>query len=509
MENKVAQLTSVNEKELTRDNPLVSIITPVFNGIRYLEEGIQSVLKQSYPNIEHIFVDGGSSDGTLDMLASYAASCPDRVRFISGPDKNACDAANKGWGVAKGDILGLLGSDDMLEPGAIETVVEFFRANRDAYFVYGDCNIINERGEVIGKSPTSDFDFKKAVNNYDVWCIPTISAFYKREVIEKVGIMDTSLYACDTDFKLRAGKAFQPHRIEKVLSRFRIHPDSLGSSKDAAKKCIRDHFITSRRHGGSLFSPCARKYYRQVIIEGLRPILGHFYPLINKAFGALRELLSRGKQILCEEGPLSFFKHFASYLGRLLFSYDYYCIYEHRLDTPSDSLDILPKVGGLTLRAITQPEELEHLSGEGFCPSRLLRYKEAVHEGVVMFCAFMREELVYATLVFIRRGHEGYRFLFPIDYASTAWVAGDFTAPKYRGKGIHVYVQSKVFQYLKQQGLRRAWSMQSKDNMTAHNSAIKLGSYLYGEGCHLRLLSLFNFRWTRRRFPVDSRQAVR
>lgn len=282
MENKVAQLVSVNEKEGARDNPLVSIITPVFNRIRYLEECIQSVLKQSYPNIEHIFVDGGSSDGTLDMLASYAASCPDRIRFISAPDKNGSDATNKGWGIAKGDIFGLLGSDDMLEPGAIKTVVKFFKANPDAYFMFGDCNIINEKSEVIGKSPTSDFDFKQAINNFDKWCIPSISAFYRREVIEKVGVIDTSIYATDIDYWIRVGEIFQMHRIEKVLSRFRIHPDSLGSSKEAPKKCIRDHFIISRRHGGSLFSPCARKYYRQVIIEGLRPALGRFYPFMSK-----------------------------------------------------------------------------------------------------------------------------------------------------------------------------------------------------------------------------------
>lgn len=282
MENKAFQYESINKKKDAVDNPLVSIVTAVLNGIKYVEACIQSVLNQSYPYIEHIFVDGGSTDGTLDMLISYQVKYPDRIRFISEPDKNAEEAWNKGLRMAKGEILGVLGSDDMSEPDAIMTVVEFFRANPDAYFVFGDCNLINERGEVIAKSTAEDFDLDKAINNHS--CIPGTSAFYKREVIEKIGLMDTSLHANDLDYWIRAGKVFQLYRIEKVLSNFRKHQDSFSGSDsiEAVKICTREHFIISRRYGGSLFSPIARRYYRLVIIEGLRPILGRFYPFINK-----------------------------------------------------------------------------------------------------------------------------------------------------------------------------------------------------------------------------------
>ncbi len=227
-------------------------------------------------------MDGGSSDGTLELLASYADRYPGRLIYVSGPDRSAGDAANRGWAIAKGDIFQFMGSDDTLEPDAVETVVEFFRANPHAYFVYGDCNIINDTGEVTGKSPATDFDLKKAVNDFDIWCIPSVSAFYKRAVIETVGLCNTSLYACDTDYWIRVGELFRMHRIEKMLASFRVRHDSFGASSEATKKCIRDHFIISRRHGGSLHSPCARKYYRQVITEGLRPVIGRFYPFMNK-----------------------------------------------------------------------------------------------------------------------------------------------------------------------------------------------------------------------------------
>lgn len=266
-----------DEKKGITDNPLVSIITPVLNGRKYLEACIESVLTQSYPYIEHFFVDGGSTDGTFDILASYQAKYPDRIRFISEQDKGGGDAWNKGWRMAKGEIFGWLGSDDVSEPDAIQTVVEFFRAKQDAYFVFGDCNIINERGEVIGKSPTKDFDLEEAIN--DNCYIPAPSAFYKREVIEKVGLLDPRVF--ELDYWIRVGKVFQIYRVEKVLSNFRIHKDSSTGSKGGSTLFVRSNYIVSRRHGGRIFSAYGGRYFRRLIIVSLRPILGPIYPFIR------------------------------------------------------------------------------------------------------------------------------------------------------------------------------------------------------------------------------------
>ena len=166
MENRASQYESIDENKGAPDNPLVSIVTPVLNGVKYLEICIQSVLNQSYPYIEHIFVDGGSTDGTVDMLSSYQAKYPDRIRFISELDKGHGEAWNKGLRMAEGGILGWLGSDDTYELDAIRTVVEFFRANPEAYFVYGDCYFINEKGEIIRKRETRDFNLEEAINDY-------------------------------------------------------------------------------------------------------------------------------------------------------------------------------------------------------------------------------------------------------------------------------------------------------------------------------------------------------
>lgn len=267
--------TNINKK----DNPLVSVITPVLNGIKYLEACIQSVLNQRYSYIEHIFVDGGSSDGTLDILKNYKAKYPNRIRLTSEPDRGACDAWNKGLKMAKGEIFGWLGADDRYELDAVQAVVEFFRANPDAYFVFGDCHFINERDEIVGKYPTRDFNLEEVIN--DLNPIPGSSAFYKREVIERIGFMDTSINSCDLDYWIRVGKVFQIHRVREVLSNFRIHKDSVSCSKGAGIMYARECYLINRRYGGHIFS-AYRRYLRAIIIELLRLILGPLYPLIKK-----------------------------------------------------------------------------------------------------------------------------------------------------------------------------------------------------------------------------------
>jgi glycosyltransferase involved in cell wall biosynthesis len=270
------------EMDNTTYNPLVSIIVPVFNGVKYLEACIESVLSQSYPHIEHIFIDGGSTDGTVDMLSRYSTKYPDRVRFISEPDEGAWDAVNKGVRIGKGEIFGVLGADDTYEPGAIQAIVDFFRANPGAHLVFGDCNYINEKGEIIRRPRAKDFNLKEAINGT---MFPTgPSTFYSREVFEKIGLFDALV--SDVDFIIRVGKVFQIYRIDKVLSSYRIHKGSLTTgSWERRKKQFRDVRIISRRHGGSIFSVYSRIYYAYVIIDWLRPVFGPVYPFIGKALG--------------------------------------------------------------------------------------------------------------------------------------------------------------------------------------------------------------------------------
>ena len=110
-------------------NPLFSIVTPVLNGRQHLDECIQSVLRQSYMHIEHVFVDGGSVDGTMEGLTSYQTAHPHRIRIVSEPGSGPGQSWITGIKAATGEILGCLGVDDICEAGAIEAVADFFRAN--------------------------------------------------------------------------------------------------------------------------------------------------------------------------------------------------------------------------------------------------------------------------------------------------------------------------------------------------------------------------------------------
>jgi len=272
----------VNSKRI-----LVSIITPVLNGADYLEESLLSVLNQSYENIEHVFIDGGSTDGTLEIIKKYKKKYPGRIRFISEPDNSTGEAWNKGMKISKGDILGWLGSDDIYMPDAIASVVDFFHKNKEAKFVFGDAVIINTDGKVVDKYYTREYDISALINGINF--IPTTSAFYKREVVERVGSMDTSnigKWVGDLDYWIRVGKVYEVYRIKKVLSKFRVHERSIGGSKKSIDAYARGGFLINRRYGGSIFSVIGIRYILvcKLKMSWALPVIIPVYKFLKRKF---------------------------------------------------------------------------------------------------------------------------------------------------------------------------------------------------------------------------------
>jgi glycosyltransferase involved in cell wall biosynthesis len=160
--------------------PLVSIVTPSYNKGTFIERTVLSVKNQTYPRVEHIVIDGGSTDGTLDILRKYSDSC----LCISEPDKGQSDAINKGWRMARGDILGWLNADDTYMPWAVETAVKLLSENPDVAMVYGRCNIIDEHDKVTGEHFATEFDLA------DMLCyrvgVPQQAAFFRKRVLDEV-----------------------------------------------------------------------------------------------------------------------------------------------------------------------------------------------------------------------------------------------------------------------------------------------------------------------------------
>lgn len=208
--------------------PLVSVITPSYNQGKFIRETIDSILKQDYPNIEHIVVDGGSTDQTLSILQEYAQKDP-RFRFISEPDNGQSHAINKGLALAKGQIIGWLNSDDTYLPGAIRKAVHAFQQQPAWGMLHGRGQVVDESGTAYSAYPSEKADAKSLYQSC-VICQPT--AFIRTHVFRQMGGVDERLQFCmDYDLWMRIAKAYPIGFIPEFLASARIH----GACKSATQ----------------------------------------------------------------------------------------------------------------------------------------------------------------------------------------------------------------------------------------------------------------------------------
>ncbi|HSF82396.1 MAG TPA: glycosyltransferase family 2 protein [Anaerolineales bacterium] len=228
--------------------PLVSIITPSFNQARFLEETIQSVLTQGYPRIEYLIVDGGSTDGSLEIIQRYA----DRLGWwVSERDQGQTDALNKGFARARGEILAWLNSDDSYLPQAISEAVAYLQAHPEAGMVYGDANLVDQHGQVIGQFPARQTDYRRLRTGFVH--IPQQAAFFRADLWRQVGPLDPSFYfAMDYDLWVRLARISALHYQTRLWANFRLHGQ--GKSVISDDRCWPEMLRVHFREGGSVFS---------------------------------------------------------------------------------------------------------------------------------------------------------------------------------------------------------------------------------------------------------------
>ncbi|HSE96378.1 MAG TPA: glycosyltransferase family 2 protein [Methylomirabilota bacterium] len=186
----------------------MSIVTPSYNQAPFLEEAIRSVLLQDYPDLEYFVIDGGSTDGSVEIIRRYA---PWLAHWVSEPDRGQSDAVNKAWMRATGEILAYLNSDDLYPPGAVRAAVGHLCAHPEVGVVYGAYTVIDERGAVL-----------EPLRRPSAWTpampmrgLPAHAMFFRRDVLARVGFLDIGLhFAMDAD--LCARLALAGVRFERV-----------------------------------------------------------------------------------------------------------------------------------------------------------------------------------------------------------------------------------------------------------------------------------------------------
>jgi glycosyltransferase involved in cell wall biosynthesis len=208
--------------------PLVSVITPSFNQARYLEATIQSVLSQDYARIEYILIDGGSTDGSADIIRKYG----DRFAYwISEKDNGQAEAINKGLSRAKGEIVGWLNSDDYYLPKTVSAAVRVFESNPDVVMVYGDMLAVDEQGQTINILKYKQLSLE------DMLCFQIIgqpSVFFRRAALEKTGLLDTTLhFLLDHHLWIRFAQQGKILHIPQTWSAARYHAEAKNRARAA------------------------------------------------------------------------------------------------------------------------------------------------------------------------------------------------------------------------------------------------------------------------------------
>jgi glycosyltransferase involved in cell wall biosynthesis len=226
------------------DQPLVSIITPSYNQAQFLESTIRSVLEQDYPNFEYLIADGGSTDGSLDIIKKYQKNL---AWWVSEKDKGHADALNKAFSHARGEILAWLNSDDTYYPGAISEAVATLQTYPEAGMVYGKADITDEKGRVIGSFSSKQTDYRKLLRGSVH--IPQATTFFRANLWRRVGPLSLQLFfAFDYDLWVKLSKISELLFVPSTWATFRLH--GTGKSILNDDRCYPDMLKVYERERG-------------------------------------------------------------------------------------------------------------------------------------------------------------------------------------------------------------------------------------------------------------------
>jgi glycosyltransferase involved in cell wall biosynthesis len=222
------------------------------------------VLEQDHARIEYIIVDGGSTDGSQEIIQRYKDQL---AWWMSEKDQGQTDAINKGFARAQGNILAWINSDDTYNPGAVSAAAKYLTEHPEIALVYSDCNYIDEDDRVIGRFPAAQTDFRRLREGYVH--IPQQTMFFRAKYWRELGPLDPSYYfAMDYDLWTRiAARAPFKYIPGQIWANFRLHTS--GKTVTADDRCWPEMLRVHYRDGGGFFSRIVAKYYLRRIVGPL------------------------------------------------------------------------------------------------------------------------------------------------------------------------------------------------------------------------------------------------
>jgi glycosyltransferase involved in cell wall biosynthesis len=259
-----------------------SVVVPNLNYARFLKANLDSLAAQNYPDLDVIIVDGGSTDGSLEIIEPWARE--HGARWISEPDDGQAQAINKGFRMARGEILTWLNSDDVLASDAVARAAKAFNQDQSLSFLWGYCLFINEEGQALRiGNPDVREDLSELRRSRCFVTQP--GSWFRRSVLEQFGFLDECYhYAFDYEFFLRLAGKVNARFLPEVVSEFRLH----SSSKSVKHRYafLPEQWRAFRAQGGKLASPFVLDMIRnQFVMPAISQLTRPFRALLWRALG--------------------------------------------------------------------------------------------------------------------------------------------------------------------------------------------------------------------------------
>ena len=268
--------------------PTITLAMPSYNQAQFLEAAIQSVVQQNYPGLDFVVRDGGSTDGSMDIIRRYDDAVTD---WVSQPDGGQAAAINSVWEEASGELLGWLNSDDILAPGALHRLAQAAQEHPEAVLFFGDCGIIDEAGKKVRVKRMEGMDAEVLLKGKS---FGQPSVFIRREVVDRIGLLDESLtYAMDWSYFLKVLWTYSDSHIRyipEVLSCSREYEGTksrtgLADKGNERRQKLREYVDQEVIPSQVLFQGLAGTYWIQGANEFL---IGHYLDALRSGLKAIQ-----------------------------------------------------------------------------------------------------------------------------------------------------------------------------------------------------------------------------